>query len=512
MKIFLSLLITLSLSYNTYASDDSLNDNASTAVAGNTCAEIKPKDVLIGGWDTWEPYQMEKSTDAGTVLTGMDIEIVNAIMSRLKIGILQKKINWDDNLKGLETGALDLAYGALYSDERAKYAYYSIPYRFEVNSLFTLRDAKKNLSFANIQEFLAQIRLQDYRLGVVNGFVYASSDINNFIKDPANKDIVISFPDDISSFQALMRGGIDGFITDRVVGAAIIMSNRASNKAKEIPLHIQSPSHLMLSKKTVSVDIVEKINSIIANLLPSNEYQRIVRNYLYPTLLLQTIGSDWFYLLGIIGTIAFAISGVAIAAKDNTTLIGAFIFAFLPSVGGGVVRDVMLNRDQIGIFLTPSYIYYIIIIVLIGFAVMKVLNKEVDDVEDNAVKRIWGHTIIICDAIGQASLIVIGVAVVIMGRVEPIELWGPFFAFLTANGGVILRDSMRKDNNVGFLSGDIDAEVSIIWGAIFSICLSYIALNPDPDTIQYTVYFVVAGSIATRLGAYYFKLPNLRFR
>lgn len=27
-----------------------------------------------------------------------------------------------------------------------------------------------------------------------------------------------------------------------------------------------------------------------------------------------------------------------------------------------------------------------------------------------------------------------------MAKIEPIELWGPFFAFLTANGGGIVRD------------------------------------------------------------------------
>ena len=84
-------------------------------------------------------------------------------------------------------------------------------------------------------------------------------------------------------------------------------------------------------------------------------------------LLLQTIDSQWFYLIGVIGTLAFAISGIAIAAKDNATLFGTFLFAMLPSAGGGIMRDILINRDEVGIFLTPSYMYYIIIVVLVGF-------------------------------------------------------------------------------------------------------------------------------------------------
>ena len=116
----------------------------------------------------------------------------------------------------------------------------------------------------------------------------------------------------------------------------------------------------MFSKKTVSPGLVDKFNQEIKDFVGSYEYKNIIKSYLYPVLLLEIIDSEWFYFIGVIGTIAFAISGIAIAVKDNTTLFGTFLFAMVPSVGGIVMRDVLINREEMGLFLNPSYMYYIV--------------------------------------------------------------------------------------------------------------------------------------------------------
>ena len=269
----------------------------------------------------------------------------------------------------------------------------------------------------------------------------------------------------------------------------------------------------MFSKESVSLDVVDKYNHAIKEFSDSNEYKDIVKTYLYPVMLLQTIDSQWFYFIGVIGTFAFAISGVAIAAKDNTTLFGAFLFAMLPSVGGGIMRDVMINRGELGLFLTPSYMYYILIVVFVGFSAIRLLeyyNKNAN--EDDVIMKFWDNILVVGDSIGQAAFIVTGVSITIMARIEPIELWGPFFAFLTASGGSILRDLLRKKHYILCLDGSINAEVSILWGFVFSLYLDINAHNPDPTSIRNMVVFVVVGAFATRMAVHYLKIPNIKFR
>lgn len=477
------------------------------------CSEGVKKSFLLNGWYLWEPYQFNKTNAGGYNLTGMDVELVRSLGKRINIEVGYDQIDWGRHQLELREGTRDMAAGATYTDARAEYVYFSVPYRFEENSLFTLEDSDKTLNFKSISEFLAQTRLQNFVLGVTKGFIYADPQINLFISDEANNDIVKEYSNDVEALQALLKGEINGFMSDRVVGAAAILNNKATGLIKEVQLHIKTPIHLMFSKKTVPLEIVDKFNREIKEFEKSLKYKNIVKTYVYPVLLLQTIDSKWFYFIGVIGTLAFAISGIAIAAKENCTLFGTFLLSMLPSVGGGIMRDVLINRDEVGLFLTPSYMYYIIIIVLVGFFSIRLLeyyNKRAN--EDGLIIKFWDNILIVGDALGQATFIVTGVSIVIMARIEPIELWGPFFAFLTANGGGILRDLLRKEHYISCLNGSINAEISITWGLIFSIYLDFTSHNPDPNGIRNAVAIVAIGAFVTRLLTHYFKMPNLKFR
>jgi polar amino acid transport system substrate-binding protein len=292
-----------------------------------------------------------------------------------------------------------------------------------------------------------------------------------------------------------------------------MISQKYNAYVKEVQLNIKTPIHLMFSKKTVPLDLVEKFNNEIKEFSTSSEYKKIVKTYLYPVMLMQTIDSEWFYFLGVIGTIAFAISGIAIAAKDNATLFATFLLAMVPSVGGGIIRDVITNQDEVRILLTPSYMYYIMIIVLIGFSTVRMLeyyNKGAS--EDDLINKFWEHVIMLSDALGQAAFIVTGVSIAVMAKIDPIELWGPFFAFLAASGGVILRDLIRKERIMTCITGTFNAEIGVIWSLVFSIYLDVNSYNPSPNGIRNMVIFVVLGCFITRLATYYFNIPNVQFR
>ncbi len=501
--IFLFFIV---FTHITLAADDKKTE---TAIQ---CVDSVSKDQLVGGWYLWEPYQYNKITAGGYTLTGMDIQLVRSIAKKVGVDIKYEQVDWSQHQKDLKNGTRDIAAGATYTSARAEYVYFSVPYRYEENSLFTLNDSNKSLDFRTVSEFLAQIRLQNYILGVTEGFIYADPQINVFINDPSNQDIVRKYANDVEELNALMKGEIDGFISDRIVGAAAILSNKA-NRVQEVQLNIKTPIHLMFSKKSVPLELVDRFNREIKNFNKTEEYKNIAKTYLYPVLLLQTIDSKWYYFIGVIGTFAYAISGLALSAKDNATLFGTFIFAMLPSVGGGVMRDILINRDEVGIFLTPSYMYYIIIVVLVGFSAIRLLeyyNKNANQYDQ--VTKFWDNIFIIGDALGQAAFIVTGVCIAIMARIEPIELWGPFFAFLTANGGSILRDLIRSKGSISCFDGTINAETSVIWGLIFSIYLDVNSHNPDPNSIRNVVVIVAVGAFCTRLGAYYMKIPNLKFR
>jgi polar amino acid transport system substrate-binding protein len=477
------------------------------------CNDALDKKLLKGGWYLWEPYQFNKSTPNGYKLVGMDIELLKNIAQRSGVSIEYEAVGWKKHQEDLKEGSRDIASGATYTDARAEYVYFSVPYRYEENSLFMMNSNDKELSFDSISEFLVQVRLQNFILGITKGFIYADPQINLFIKDETNNDIIIAYDNDVDALQAMIRGEIDGFMSDRVVGAAAILNEKVNSLVKEVQLNIKTPIHLMFSKKSVPIELVDKFNNEIKEFSVSEEYKKIVKTYLYPVMLMQTIDSQWFYFIGVMGTVAFAVSGIAIAAKENATLFATFLFAMLPSVGGGILRDILINREEVGIFLTPSYMYYIMIIVLVGFSMVRLLeyyNKRAN--EDEVIDKFWDNVLFLGDALGQAAFIVTGVSIAIMAKIEPIELWGPFFAFLTANGGGILRDLIRKKHEIVCLTGALNAEVGVVWGLAFSIYLNINSYDPNPSGIRNAVIVVVSGCFLTRLVVRYFNIINVKFR
>lgn len=57
-----------------------------------------------------------------------------------------------------------------------------------------------------------------------------------------------------------------------------------------------------------------------------------------------------------IGIIAFSISGTIVAIKKRTDVVGALIFALLTSFGGGLMRDLILDRP-ISLLWSKDYRY-----------------------------------------------------------------------------------------------------------------------------------------------------------
>jgi uncharacterized membrane protein YeiH len=73
------------------------------------------------------------------------------------------------------------------------------------------------------------------------------------------------------------------------------------------------------------------------------------------------------YILDILGTLAFAISGALVASDQKLDLFGVIIIAFVTAVGGGMLRDVLINAHPINWIGDLNYLYLIFIAVFLTF-------------------------------------------------------------------------------------------------------------------------------------------------
>lgn len=484
---------------------------SSNVFASDSHSEV----TLRSGWYFWDPYQYIDSKDGFETLTGLDIQLANKISKDYGKKVSYQEIGWKQHIDNIKSGEMDIAAGATYSDERAEFAYFSVPYRYEENSLFTFRDKVNNYKFNNIAELLKAFQHDGHKVGVTNGFIYADPQINKWVAEPGNRKYIVQFENDAEALQGLISGKVNCFLADRIVGATVIWRAGQGKKVAEVNLEIKTPIHFMLSKKSFTPEMVTKFNQSINTIKESKEYAKIVSGYLYPILLMQTVDTQWFKILGLIGIITFAISGLVIAHQINATVFGAFILAILPSLGGGIIRDVMFTKRPVGATESPSFLLIIIVTVIIGFILIRLGRKYFEMLENskhNKYRNYLNTTVEICDAAGLAAFTVTGIIVAIIAKVHPLWLWGPFCAFLTGASGGILRDVFSNPQALKSVKGEgIYPEIAIIWGLFLSLALGANTHNYNPETIRNLVMITVTGAFVTRLIVWYFKIPNLKF-
>ena len=76
---------------------------------------------------------------------------------------------------------------------------------------------------------------------------------------------------------------------------------------------------------------------------------------------------EFIYILDILGTFAFAISGALVASDKKFDLFGVIIIAFVTAVGGGMLRDVLIDAHPINWIGDLNYLYTIFIAVVFTF-------------------------------------------------------------------------------------------------------------------------------------------------
>ncbi len=208
---------------------------------------------------------------------------------------------------------------------------------------------------------------------------------------------------------------------------------------------------------------------------------------LLPLLLHIPKGLKIFEITDIIGIIAFSISGYLIGVRKNLDLLGVILSAFLTALGGGIIRDVVANREIFAFTaVLPGMV--VLISVFVSF-VFKFHKKEIEN----------KFLFVVIDTIGLVSFSISGALV---GLNVHFNLLGVMFlAFITSVGGGMLRDMLI--NEIPFiLIKNFYASVSLIIG----FCLYFLKSSP------FVVVVIFVLGVTLRLFAYKkdFHLPKIK--
>ncbi|GAB4516358.1 MAG: trimeric intracellular cation channel family protein [Allomuricauda sp.] len=196
-----------------------------------------------------------------------------------------------------------------------------------------------------------------------------------------------------------------------------------------------------------------------------------------------------YLTIDILGTIAFAISGVLVAMEKRLDLFGVLIIAFVTAIGGGTLRDLLIGNTPVGWMHDLTYVITIFISVV--FAIIFV----------NKLKYLR-KSLFLFDTIGIGLYTMVGVEKGLEAQLLPIMC--VFLGTMTACFGGVIRDILCNEIPVIFRK-EIYATACIL-GA-----LSYFLIVQLPVKEEFAYIAGILIVIILRLLAVKFKisLPSI---
>ncbi len=139
----------------------------------------------------------------------------------------------------------------------------------------------------------------------------------------------------------------------------------------------------------------------------------------------------------LIGTVAFAITGVITAIEKKFDIFGAIVLGTVTAVGGGIVRDIILGYLPPMAFRKSVYAIAAVITSLAVFVIAYFFGKRIQKHFD-----VYSQVINIFDSIGLSVFVIGGVNSAIACGFEENMFLTVFVATLTGVGGGVMRDIM----------------------------------------------------------------------
>ena len=147
--------------------------------------------------------------------------------------------------------------------------------------------------------------------------------------------------------------------------------------------------------------------------------------------------STLFFIFELIGTVAFAASGVVTALERELDLFGALVLGTAAAVGGGVIRDLILGYLPPAAFRHPVYALVALGTAAVGFAIAYFAGRRT-----RPHLGVYVQILNLFDSVGLAVFTVAGVRSAAACGFGENAFLSVFVGLLTGEGGGVLRDIM----------------------------------------------------------------------
>lgn len=225
--------------------------------------------TITYGWEARKPYQFFENKK----MQGIDVDLLAQAANESNCDLAFVEKTWNELLVDVESGKVDVIAGATKTDERAKYADFSVPYREESFVLFV----QSNSQFAdkNIVNFLSL----GNKIGVASGYYYGN-EVADLMDHAQYSQSFVSSKTNEANFYNVEYGRVHGVLVDPVEGRYIIKRKGLGSKMKASAIEIPADAvTYMFSQKSKHKEQLDKIKAGIEQMVANKVPQKIINNY-----------------------------------------------------------------------------------------------------------------------------------------------------------------------------------------------------------------------------------------
>ncbi len=159
------------------------------------------------------------------------------------------------------------------------------------------------------------------------------------------------------------------------------------------------------------------------------------------------------YVLDLAGVAVFAVSGALAAGRKSLDWLGVLVIATLTAIGGGTVRDLLLDRHPIFWIAQPTYLVVIAVAALLTLLYVRTRPTP-------------GNALAFADALGLALFTIMGAQIAQGAGLAPIIV--VLMATITGVAGGMLRDVLCAEIPL-ILRRDIYATAAIAGASLYLV-------------------------------------------
>ena len=156
---------------------------------------------------------------------------------------------------------------------------------------------------------------------------------------------------------------------------------------------------------------------------------------------------SFVFVMDVVGTIAFAISGAMVAIRKRMDIFGVCILALTTATGGGVVRDLLIGKIPPVMFRNPVYVVISIITACVVFVFLYFQKTE----QKHYIAVVYEKLLFVFDTLGLAAFTVDGVHAGMRFIGYKNLFLVAFLGVITGVGGGVMRDIFAQETPAIFV-------------------------------------------------------------